>query len=75
MGEEGQDLTLTKTKCDLTLKPLLRLPELLQFREVLVQDEHLGQTERCGGHGLDFRLGRRLSTRRVRQPRRLGHGQ
>ena len=29
-----------------TLQPLLRLPEFLQFREVLVEDEHFGEAER-----------------------------
>ncbi|CAF4864271.1 unnamed protein product [Pieris macdunnoughi] len=33
----------------LTLQLFLRLPELLQFGEVLVEDEHLGEAER--GHG------------------------
>lgn len=33
----------------LTLQFLLRLPKLLQLREVLVEDEHLGEAER--GHG------------------------
>lgn len=39
----------TRGRLSLTLQLLLRLPELLQLGEVLVEYEHLGKAER--GHG------------------------
>ncbi|GBP15810.1 hypothetical protein EVAR_93983_1 [Eumeta japonica] len=38
-----------RARVALTLQLLFRLPELLKLREILVEDEHLGEAER--GHG------------------------
>ncbi|CAH4028952.1 unnamed protein product [Pieris brassicae] len=46
---ERLDLEHGWRRATLTLQLFLRLPELLQFGEVLVEDEHLGEAER--GHG------------------------